>query len=231
MVPAAAGSPLLERSHIMVPEPRHSSPCQREAAHTWPSGRVTVMSWRVSGRMRDPCSWLKHSGNEHISNSCLSHGRAGMVGLWFLSNLPTWSLLCTPGSNYSWCWALSFACKEGDSMEGTAGTGRVQFVSRVKFLIPWGVRFRDLWLKRVTGGQKTKEKKSEGRKGRDQVSARSLTTWVLESSCLGSTSGALLFPCPVALGKSFNLSKSQLSHPLYQGKNLELLWGFPTVVH
>ena len=162
MVQAAAGSPLLERSHIMVSEPRHSSPCQREAAHTRPSRRMTVMSWRVSGRTRDPRSWLKHSGNEHISNSCLSHGRAGMVGLWFLLNLPTCSLLCTPGSSYSWCWALSFAWKEGDSMEGTAGAGRVQFVSRVKFLIPWGVRFRDLWLKRVIGGQKPKKRSQKG---------------------------------------------------------------------
>lgn len=73
---------------------------------------------------------------------------------------------------------------------GVAGAGRVQSGSYVKFLIPEGAQFRDLWLMRKTRGKKNKENKTEGRKGRDQVFARSLRTWVLESNGLGSTCGA-----------------------------------------
>lgn len=46
MVQAAAGSLLLEGSHVMVSEPQLSSPCQRGAAHTRASGWTPVMSWK-----------------------------------------------------------------------------------------------------------------------------------------------------------------------------------------
>ena len=49
MVQAAAGSLLLEGSHVMVSEPQLSSPCQRGAAHTRASGWTPVMSWLKKG--------------------------------------------------------------------------------------------------------------------------------------------------------------------------------------
>lgn len=174
----------------MVPKPRRSSPCQREAAHTQASGQMPAMSWRVSGRTRDPCSWWKHSRNKHISNSCLSHGRVGNTGPWFLLKLLSRSLPCTPGSNTSRRRALPW--RKGERWRD----GRAR---RVKFLTPWGCTVQGSLAGKGNLRPKTKEKKSGGRKEREQVSARSFRTWVLESSCLGLISGALfllLSCCP-----------------------------------
>lgn len=43
-----------------------------------------------------------------------------------------------------------------------AGAGRVQSGSYVKFLIPEGAQFRELWLMRITGGQKPKKISQKG---------------------------------------------------------------------
>ena len=45
---------------------------------------------------------------------------------------------------------------------GVAGAGRVQSGSYVKFLIPEGAQFRDLWLMRKTRGKKTKKIRQKG---------------------------------------------------------------------
>lgn len=46
MVQAAAGSLLLEGSHVMVSEPQLSSPCQHGAAYIRASRWMPVMPWK-----------------------------------------------------------------------------------------------------------------------------------------------------------------------------------------
>lgn len=45
---------------------------------------------------------------------------------------------------------------------GVARAGRVQSGSYVKFLIPEGAQSRELWLMRITGGQKPKKISQKG---------------------------------------------------------------------
>lgn len=129
MVQATAGSLLFTTSHVMVSNTWHSSPCQRGPALARASGHMPVMSSAVAGRTTDPpSSWCKHSGNEHMSNSGLSHRRAGVWAA--LVPLTSPSPMCPCSQRCS-----RLPCREGRAA-GQHGVG-VHPWSPIKSLTPW----------------------------------------------------------------------------------------------
>lgn len=84
MVQADAGSLLLERSHVMVSNTWHSSPCQRGPALAQASGQMPVMSSTVSCRTTDPQFLIKASRETSTCPTAgFPMGEQGSVWLWF----------------------------------------------------------------------------------------------------------------------------------------------------
>lgn len=85
-------------------------------------------------------------------------------------------------------------CPEGRGRrEGWWGLGEFTFGHMLKFLTPGGVVVTAQGSLAENWRPKDKDKESRGRKEKGAGISQFLRTWVLESSCLGSTSGVFLF--------------------------------------
>lgn len=145
MVQVAAGSLLFTRSHVMVSNTWHSSPCQRGPALARASGHMPVMSSAVAGRTTDsPSSWWKRSENEHMSNSGVFPQESGVWAALVLVTFPSPMRPCSQRCS-------RLPCTEGRAA-GRHGAG-VHRWSPMKSLTPWALRSGDLSLNRVVKGQ------------------------------------------------------------------------------
>lgn len=164
------------------------------------------MPGRVAGRAKDPRFLMKALRGEHTCEVGFPMGEQESVALY------PWGIF-SPVLSHAYLGAtIHYALQEGAGVGGQQGWEIPVVVLHTSSLTHSVLDTLGCDVQVSLAGQGSLRPQAGGRKGKGQGSAWGSQLGFL-SSAAWAPSLALPLSCPVALGKSFNLSELQLSHP------------------